>query len=186
MGQPSGGRDLPKGMARQHPSAHAHDPAARHTRLTVTRHTPASEAPRSAGPTLQCTDLRKTFGERVAVAGLGFEIAPGETYGLLGPNGAGKTTTISMICGLLRRDAGEVLVAGRPIDIGMTTAKGVIGYVPQDVAIFPDLTARENLRFFGSLERLRGRELDHRVDEVLDVMASPIGRGTASRASRAG
>jgi ABC-2 type transport system ATP-binding protein len=122
-------------------------------------------------PVLRCSGLRKTFGERVAVDGVGFTIAPGETYGLLGPNGAGKTTTISMICGLLRRDAGEVFVAGRAIDIGSTTAKGAIGYVPQDLAIYPDLTARENLRFFGRLQHLGGKDLERRVDEVLDVIA---------------
>jgi ABC-2 type transport system ATP-binding protein len=122
-------------------------------------------------PVLRCANLRKTFGERVAVDGVGFEIASGETYGLLGPNGAGKTTTISMICGLLRRDAGEVFVDGRPIDIGSTTAKGAIGYVPQDLAIYPDLTARENLRFFGRLQHLRGKDLERRVDEVLEVIA---------------
>ena len=105
-----------------------------------------------------------------AVDGVGFEIAAGETYGLLGPNGAGKTTSISMICGLLRRDGGEVIVAGRPVDIGATDAKAAIGYVPQDLAIYPDLTARENLRFFGRLQRLRGKELDRRVDEVLAVI----------------
>jgi len=124
-----------------------------------------------AGPVLRCAGLRKSFGERVAVNGVGFHIAPGETYGLLGPNGAGKTTTISMICGLLRRDAGEVYVDGRSIDIGTTKAKGAIGYVPQDLAIYPDLTARENLRFFGRLQHLGGRDLDRRVDEVLDVIA---------------
>jgi energy-coupling factor transporter ATP-binding protein EcfA2 len=64
------------------------------------------------GPVLWCKDLRRRFKERLAVDGVGFEVAPGETYGLLGPNGAGKTTTISMICGLLRRDGGEVTVAG--------------------------------------------------------------------------
>ena len=64
---------------------------------------------------LECRDLRKTFGDLVAVAGVGFAIAPGETYGLLGPNGAGKTTTISMIAGLLERDGGEVVVAGAPL-----------------------------------------------------------------------
>ena len=122
-------------------------------------------------PVLRCANLRKAFGERVAVDGVGFHIAPGETYGLLGPNGAGKTTTISMICGLLRRDAGEVFVAGLPIDIGSTKAKGAIGYVPQDLAIYPDLTARENLRFFGRLQRLRGKDLARRVDEVLEVIA---------------
>ncbi len=131
---------------------------------------PAAPQP-GARPVLRCADLRRSFGERVAVDGVGFEIAPGETYGLLGPNGAGKTTTISMICGLLRRDAGEVFVDGRPIDIGSTSAKGAIGYVPQDLAIYPDLSARENLRFFGRLQHLRGRDLERRVDGVLDVIA---------------
>jgi len=124
----------------------------------------------SGAPVLVCRDLRKRYGERTAVDGVGFEIAAGETYGLLGPNGAGKTTSISMICGLLRRDGGEVFVAGRPVDIGATDAKAAIGYVPQDLAIYPDLTARENLRFFGRLQRLRGKELDRRVDEVLAVI----------------
>jgi len=129
--------------------------------------TPAP-APRDA--VLVCRDLRKHFGERVAVDGVGFHIAAGETYGLLGPNGAGKTTSISMICGLLRRDGGEVIVAGRAVDIGATDAKAAIGYVPQDLAIYPDLTARENLRFFGRLQRMRGKELERRVDEVLAVI----------------
>jgi ABC-2 type transport system ATP-binding protein len=132
---------------------------------------PSAAARAATGPTgepvLVCRDLRKRYGERTAVDGVGFHIAAGETYGLLGPNGAGKTTSISMICGLLRRDGGEVLVAGRPVDIGATDAKAAIGYVPQDLAIYPDLTARENLRFFGQLQRLRGKELDRRVDEVL-------------------
>ena len=118
-------------------------------------------------PLLECRDLRKRYGERTAVDGISFEIARGETYGLLGPNGAGKTTTISMICGLLRRDGGEVIVAGRPVDIGATEAKASIGYVPQDLAIYPDLTARENLVFFGRLQRMGGRDLATRVDEIL-------------------
>ncbi len=118
-------------------------------------------------PLLECRDLRKRYGERTAVDGISFTIAAGETYGLLGPNGAGKTTTISMVCGLLRRDGGEVFVAGRPVDTGATEAKASIGYVPQDLAIYPDLTAQENLQFFGRLQRLGGRELDRRVDEIL-------------------
>jgi ABC-2 type transport system ATP-binding protein len=131
----------------------------------------AASLPAAPGaPVLVCRDLRKRYGERTAVDGVGFEIGAGETYGLLGPNGAGKTTSISMICGLLRRDGGEVIVAGRPVDIGATDAKAAIGYVPQDLAIYPDLTARENLRFFGRLQRLRGKELDRRVDEVLAVI----------------
>jgi ABC-2 type transport system ATP-binding protein len=121
-------------------------------------------------PLLACRDLRKAYGERTAVDGVSFHIDPGETYGLLGPNGAGKTTTISMVCGILRRDGGEVVVAGKPIDVGATDAKAAIGYVPQDLAIYPDLTAAENLRFFGRLQRLRGRELDRRVDEILAMI----------------
>jgi ABC-2 type transport system ATP-binding protein len=121
-------------------------------------------------PVLVCRDLRKRFGDRQAVDGVGFEIARGETYGLLGPNGAGKTTTISMICGLLQRDGGEVVVAGQQVDTGTTAAKAAIGYVPQDLAIYPDLTARENLEFFGRLYGLGGRTLRARADELLEVI----------------
>ena len=119
---------------------------------------------------LECRDLRKRFGDLVAVDGVGFAIAEGETYGLLGPNGAGKTTTISMICGLLERDAGEVLVDGRPLTTRSVEAKGAIGYVPQELAIYPDLTARENLRFFARLYGMHGSEVAHRIDEVLAVI----------------
>lgn len=129
-----------------------------------------SAAATVASPVLTCLGLRKRFGARQAVDGVGFEIARGETYGLLGPNGAGKTTTISMICGILARDEGTVTVAGRPLDIGSTAAKGAIGYVPQDLAIYPDLTARENLNFFGRLYGMGGRELSRRVDEILAVV----------------
>ncbi|MEX1296468.1 MAG: ABC transporter ATP-binding protein [Candidatus Limnocylindrales bacterium] len=118
---------------------------------------------------LVCADLRKAFGERTAVDGVSFHIGRGETYGLLGPNGAGKTTSISMICGLLERDGGEVTVAGRPVDVTAVEAKSAIGYVPQDLAIYPDLSARENLRFFGKLQRLSGAALAARVDAVLEL-----------------
>src|ERR671916_2939433 len=111
------------------------------------------------GPVLWCKDLRKRFKERLAVDGVGFEVAPGETYGLLGPNGAGKTTTISMICGLLRRDGGRVTVDGKSLDTNTTDAKASIGYVPQDLAIYPDLTGRENLQFFGRLYGISRDEL---------------------------
>src|ERR671919_1470766 len=122
------------------------------------------------GHVLECSGLRKSYGDRQAVDGVGFTIAPGETYGLLGPNGAGKTTTISMVCGLLARDAGEVTVAGRPLGPDSTDAKAAIGLVPQDVALYDNLTARENLRFFGRLQALRDRVLDERVAEVLDIV----------------
>ena len=121
-------------------------------------------------PVLRCAGLRKRFGKRQAVDGVGFEIASGETYGLLGPNGAGKTTTISMVCGILARDEGTVVVDGRSIDIGTTAAKGAIGYVPQDLAIYPDLGARENLLFFGRLYGLGGQALARRADEILEIV----------------
>lgn len=102
---------------------------------------------------------------------MGFDIAPGERYGLLGPNGAGKTTTVSIICGLLEADSGEVLVAGRRMDGRSTAPKADIGYVPQEVALYPDLTARENLRFFGRLYGLTGDDLKGRVDHALETVA---------------
>src|SRR5512134_1834936 len=119
-------------------------------------------------PVLQCRGLRKRFGEIEAVAGVDFDLAPGETYGLLGPNGAGKTTTISIACGLLEPDAGEVLVAGRRMTTSSVQAKAEIGLVPQALAIYPDLTGRENLRFFARLYGLAARDAVRRVDEVLE------------------
>jgi ABC-2 type transport system ATP-binding protein len=119
---------------------------------------------------LQAEGLRKSFGEIEAVKGVSFHIAEGETYGLLGPNGAGKTTTISMVTGLLERDAGSVVVDGREITTTSTAAKVAIGYVPQDIAVYPDLTGRENLTFFGHLYGMKGKGLSSRVDEVLEII----------------
>lgn len=122
------------------------------------------------GPVLRCEGLRKTFGDLLAVAGVGFTIGPGETYGLLGPNGAGKTTSISMIGGLLERDAGEVFVNGEALTTRSVQVKRHVGLVPQDIAIYPDLSARENLTFFGRLYGLPKVELKARVEEVLDIV----------------
>jgi ABC-2 type transport system ATP-binding protein len=119
---------------------------------------------------LECVDLCKRFGEVEAVRGVSFRIAAGETYGLLGPNGAGKTTTISMICGLLEPDSGGVSVAGRPLTTRSVAAKAAIGYVPQELAIYPDLSARENLTFFARLYGLPRDVAARRVDEVLAVI----------------
>jgi ABC-2 type transport system ATP-binding protein len=121
-------------------------------------------------PLLVCHDLRKRYGQRTAVDSVSFTIGRGETYGLLGPNGAGKTTSISLLCGLLARDGGEVTIEGRSMDVGATEVKARIGYVPQDLAIYPDLTAQENLRFFGRLQRLNGKALDTRVAAVLELI----------------
>ncbi|HZD00988.1 MAG TPA: ABC transporter ATP-binding protein [Actinomycetes bacterium] len=120
-------------------------------------------------PVLACRGLRKAFGDLVAVRDVGFEIRPGETYGLLGPNGAGKTTTISMVAGLLEPDAGEVVVDGQRMTTRAVGLRAAIGYVPQELAIYPDLTGRENLRFFARLYGLGGARLGRRVEEVLDV-----------------
>lgn len=119
---------------------------------------------------LECEGLVKAFDDLVAVDGVGFHIASGETYGLLGPNGAGKTTTISMISGILEADAGKVVVAGKEITTRSTDGNAEIGYVPQDIAIYPDLSARENLRFFGKLYGLPKARLNTRIDEVLQVI----------------
>lgn len=128
-----------------------------------------SDRPIEGPVVLRAKGLRKRFGERQAVDDVSFEIHAGETYGLLGPNGAGKTTTISMVCGLLERDEGEVLLDDHPIDVGAVAAKAGLGYVPQELAIYPDLTARENLRFFGQLNGLGGAGLKRRVGEVLEL-----------------
>ena len=125
---------------------------------------------RTLADILQATGLVKAFGDLIAVDGVSFTIAEGETYGLLGPNGAGKTTSISMIAGLLEGDAGEVRVNGEIISTRSTVGKSEIGLVPQDLAIYPDLTARENLAFFGRLYGMGGNDLTARVDEVLAVI----------------
>jgi len=119
---------------------------------------------------LEAAGLRRAFGDLTAVDGVDVRIAPGEAYGLLGPNGAGKTTTISMLCGLLEPDDGAVRVAGHDLAREPAAAKSAIGYVPQEIALYPDLTARENLAFFGRLYGLRGRALAGRIDAVLDII----------------
>lgn len=116
---------------------------------------------------LDAVGLTRRFGDRVAVDGISFSIPPGQIYGLLGPNGAGKTTTMKMVCGLLRPDSGTVTVAGHPA--GSLAAKALVGYVPQDIALYPDLSARENLQFLGRLFGLSGELLAKRVDEALEL-----------------
>jgi len=112
--------------------------------------------------------LRKSFGSLVAVDGISFETRPGEIFGLLGPNGAGKTTTISMICGVLQPDEGQVLVNGHDIWREPRAVKQVLGVVPQEIAVYEDLTARDNLSFWGSLYGLRGSRLRTRINEALE------------------
>src|SRR5690349_13905865 len=119
---------------------------------------------------IEVQELHKSFGENHAVQGVSFGVAQGEIFSLLGPNGAGKTTTISMLSCLLRPDAGDALVMGHSIRTEDMGVKSVLGVVPQEIALYEDLTARENLTFWGKMYGLRGSALKARVDEVLDVI----------------
>ena len=121
-------------------------------------------------PAIEVLDLQKTFGENYAVQGVSFNVKQGEIFSLLGPNGAGKTTTISMLSCLLRPNNGDARVMGHSIRSDPTGVKSVLGVVPQDIALYEDLTARENLTFWGKMYGLRGSRLKLRVDEVLDVI----------------
>jgi ABC-2 type transport system ATP-binding protein len=113
--------------------------------------------------------VSKRFGSKEAVREITFHVRSGESFGLLGPNGAGKSTTINMICGLLTPDGGDVLVKGASVREQPSAVRRAIGVVPQDVALYPTLTARENLLFWGSLYGLAGRDLQVRVDEALEI-----------------
>jgi ABC-2 type transport system ATP-binding protein len=115
-------------------------------------------------------NLQKSFGENLAVQGVSFDVEEGEIFSLLGPNGAGKTTTISMLSCLLRPDGGDALIMGNSIRTQDMGVKSVLGVVPQEIALYEDLTARENLTFWGKMYGLRGSALKSRVSEVLDVI----------------
>jgi len=119
---------------------------------------------------IEVLNLHKSFGETKAVQGVDFNVEQGEIYSLLGPNGAGKTTTISMLSCLLRPDEGDARVMGHSIKNEQMGVKSVLGVVPQEIALYEDLTARENLTFWGKMYGLRGGALKARVDEVLDII----------------
>ncbi len=111
--------------------------------------------------------LSRKFGSVVAVDDVSFTAKPGEITGLLGPNGAGKTTTLSMIAGLLKPDSGRVLLRGIDVAASPREAKALLGVVPQEIALYEEISARENLEFWGALYGLSGRELGSRIEEVL-------------------
>ncbi len=128
----------------------------------------ASRIGQPGGTMLQIRNLSKSYGSLEAVKGISFQVNRGEIYGLLGPNGAGKTTTISCICGLLRANGGQIVMNDIDLasdDIGF---KRQIGVVPQELALYGDLSARENLSFWGRLAGLGGGELRRAVDELLE------------------
>ena len=118
---------------------------------------------------LELKNLTKRYGERVAVDRLSLCVKRGERFGLLGPNGAGKTTAISMLVGALKPDSGEILFLGEPLCGESDPLKRKIGYVPQELALYDDLSAAENLRFFGAIYSLSGAKLTERVDAALEV-----------------
>lgn len=119
---------------------------------------------------IEVQNLEKCFGEFAAVKGVRFEVQQGEIFSLLGPNGAGKSTTISMLSCLLAPSGGDACVMGHSVIREPQAVKAAIGVVPQDIALYQDLSARENLTFWGKMYGLRGALLSKRVEEVLEII----------------
>jgi ABC-2 type transport system ATP-binding protein len=119
-------------------------------------------------PILQVQNLVKKYGDFTAVKGVSFDIQQGEIFSLLGPNGAGKTTTISMLSTLYDPTGGDAIIAGHSIRKDPMAVRRAIGVVPQDLALYEDLTARENLEFWGQMYNLSGKALASRIEEVLE------------------
>ncbi len=124
---------------------------------------------------VETKDLAKTYGNAQhgdiqAVKGINLQIQKGEVFSLLGPNGAGKTTTISMISGLIEPTRGDAYIGGFSITHQPLQAKRLLGVVPQEIALYPNLTARQNLEFFGRMYGIKGKDLTNRVDAMLDFI----------------
>jgi ABC-2 type transport system ATP-binding protein len=130
-------------------------------------------------PQLEISRLRKSFGALRAVDDVSFSVERGQLVGLLGPNGAGKTTTLSMIAGLLTPDSGSVNIGGKSLGGDTDPAKRQFGLVPQDLALYDELCANDNLRFFGSLYDMSGSTLEAEIRRVLGTV------GLTDRASDA-
>ena len=121
---------------------------------------------------IEIENLTKTFKNATepAVNGISFSIYQNEIFGLLGPNGAGKTTTISILCGLFPPSSGKVLIDGKDLHKELPSIKNIIGIVPQDIALYPTLSARENLAFYGSMYGLHGKDLKEKIDMWLEKL----------------
>lgn len=117
---------------------------------------------------IKADNLKKRYEDTVALDDVSFEVKKGETFGLLGPNGAGKTTTIQLLCGLAKPDSGTVTLDGRT-DPSLVEVRLSLGMVPQTLAIYEELSAEENLRFFGRIYGLSGRQLKERVRNCLEI-----------------
>ncbi len=125
---------------------------------------------RMATPVIEVEDVRKRYGPTVALDGVSLAVEPGELFGLLGPNGAGKTTLMSILAGLTDPDGGSVRLFGKPFTTADRDLRRQVGLATQDLAVYPELTARENLTFFGKLYGLRGHDLRDRVAGMLDAV----------------
>ena len=121
-------------------------------------------------PLILVDGLRKRYGTRVALDGVGLAVGPGEIVGLLGPNGAGKSTTLSILATLLPFDAGNITIADHPLPAAAARARRELGFVPQQVALYPTLSARENLRFFARTLGLAPREAARSAADVLNLV----------------
>jgi ABC-2 type transport system ATP-binding protein len=118
---------------------------------------------------IEVEHLRKSYGPLVAVDDASFTARPGEIFGLLGPNGAGKSTTLGCVCGLLTPTAGSIRVSGHDVVHDARKAKQTIGVVPQEVALYEELTARENLDYWGAVQGLAGARLKSAIQDALDA-----------------
>jgi ABC-2 type transport system ATP-binding protein len=119
---------------------------------------------------IEVEQLRKVYGELVAVDSLSFQAQPGEIFGLLGPNGAGKSTTIGCISGLLTPTAGRVKVMGHDVVRDGVSAKRALGVAPQEIALYDDMSAREQLGYWGGAQGMRNPQLKRRIEEVLELI----------------
>ncbi len=123
----------------------------------------------AAETVVRATGLTKSFARRTALGGLNLSVSQGQLYGLAGPNGAGKTTLIRILCGLLKPDAGEAHLLGWQMP--SVRVQSQLGYMPQDVAVYDDLTVLQNLEFFGGLYDLSRKQVRQRAEELLDLVA---------------
>jgi ABC-2 type transport system ATP-binding protein len=123
-------------------------------------------------PAIKVDHISKTYKGSIspAVDDLSLEIPQNSRFGLLGPNGAGKTTIINILCGLLNYDKGDISIQGMPLEKKYKKIRKIIGLVPQDIALYDTLTARENLRFIGEMYGLKGKQLHSRIDECLEMV----------------
>ncbi|RRD62966.1 ABC transporter ATP-binding protein [Tannerella forsythia] len=134
-------------------------------------------------PIIDIRKLRKTYrgAAHPSVDGLTLQVSEGAFFGLLGPNGAGKTTTLSVLCGLCPYDTGEAKVGGLDVRREMGRIRRMIGVVPQEIALYPELTARENLCFFGGIQGIPSATLRERIDDYIELfdLAPHLSKKTA-------